>query len=268
MLFEKKCMSLEISVFSKIVDITLWWSAFLCPGYTPSSLLLFELVSSTSYVTGPKQWNHQTFQPLFPPACLQREHGFVWTWGKSSPQGLGCVRLQDKTCSPHLFQCDESEEGQERSKPVRRSWWIHLLLHGPGANPSGNSVRISYHGVRMPGYLLSNPTILGLRTAPTSCLHFPKQRNAGTGALAVLSVADRGRAAIASATDFKEGKYHLYVLLMGWVWHSQVTNIDSFKIAFWFPQCILLAWCASNLDHLGDCFAWPHVLTKWEICVF
>lgn len=120
----------------------------------------------------------------------------------------------------------------------------------------------------MPGYLLSNPTILGLQTTPTSCLHFPRQSNAGTGARAVLRVADRGRAVTASAIDFKEGNYHLYVLHMRWVWHSQVRNIDSFKIAFWLLPCIISMWCASSLDHLGDCFSCPHVLTKWEICVF
>lgn len=48
-------------------------------------------------------------------------------------------------------------------------------------NPSGNSGRISYCRVGMLGYLLSAPTTHRLRTAPTSCLHILRQKEAGAG---------------------------------------------------------------------------------------
>lgn len=68
-------------------------------------------------------------------------------------------------------------------------------------NPSGNSGKISYHGVRMLEYLLSNPSIPWLRTAPASASTFP-----GKGMQDMVRVTGRGRAAAASATNFKEGK--------------------------------------------------------------
>lgn len=72
-------------------------------------------------------------------------------------------------------------------------------------NPSGNSGKISYHGVRMPEYLLSDPSIPWLRTAPAST--FPGKGMQVLGpSTDMVRVTGRGRAVAASATNFKEGK--------------------------------------------------------------